>query len=103
MLYLAVVGSRLVSLRKLLVKSRDMAAVSAEGRVDCITPVPKSFKLSHNREHQLLWAAIRGSLFQCLPSRKLVAVIKIKQMSKWLALPSGIFIKKKICDWFRPK
>lgn len=61
------------------------------------------FKFFYSWEHQLLGDPSRGSLFQCLPSRKLAAVIKIKQTRKCLALPSGIFIKMKICNCFRPK
>lgn len=91
------------SLCKFPVKHRDLAVVCTENHAGCITPVPKGFKFFYSQEHQLLWDAIRSSVFPCLPSRKLAAVIKIKQTRKWLALPSGIFIKIDICDWFRRK
>lgn len=100
---LAFSGNQLVSLCKFPVKHRDLAVASAWGHASCSTPVPKYFTFFCSQKHQLLWDANRGSLFQCLPSIKLAAVIKIKQMRKWLSLPSGIFIKMKICDCFRLK
>lgn len=102
-LHLAFSGSQLVGLCKFPAKHRELAAVSTQGCAGCITPVPECFKFFYSQEHQLLWDASKGSLFQCLSSRKLVAVIKIKQTRKWLALLSGIFVKMEICNSFRLK
>ena len=99
MLHPAFLRSQLVGLCKFPAKYRDLAAVSAQGHAGCITPVPECFKSFYSRKHQLLWDSSRASLFWCLSSRKLAAVIKIKQKRKWLALPSGLFIKMKICNW----